>query len=141
MTREDIERRLAAHQAAFARRNAEEIAAQHAVDGTHESPAHGLIRGRQEILAVYKYWYSAFPDFTLTWDSPIIDPPRAAIFWTFEGTSAGPFFGDVKPGTRVKMRGAGEFVFGEDGIQSVRHIFDFSALLVSTGVLKIKPAY
>jgi hypothetical protein len=38
------------------------------------------------------------------------------------------------------MRGAGEFVFGDDGIQSVRHIFDFSALLVSTGVLKIKPA-
>jgi predicted ester cyclase len=140
MTRADIEQRLAAHRAAFLRRNAEEIAAQHALDGTHESPAHGLITGRAEILAVYKYWYGAFPDFSLTWDSAIIDPPRAAIFWTFEGTAAGPFFGDVKPGTRVNMQGAGEFVFGDDGIQSVRHIFDFSALLVSTGVLKIKPA-
>jgi len=140
MTRADIEQRLAAHQAAFLERNAEEIAAQHAVDGTHESPAHGLIRGRNEILNVYKYWYNGFPDFILSWDSAIIDPPRAAIFWTFEGTAAGPFFGDVKPGTPVTMKGAAEFVFGEDGIQSVRHIFDFSALLVSTGVLKIKPS-
>ena len=140
MTRADIEQRLAEHQSAFLRRNPEELAAQHAVNGTHESPAHGLITGRAEILAVYKYWYTAFPDFILSWDSPVIEPPRAAIFWTFEGTVAGPFFGDVKPGTPVKMRGAGEFVFGEDGIESVRHIFDFSALLVTTGALKIKPA-
>ena len=140
MTRADIEQRLADHQAAFLRRNPEELAAQHAVDGTHESPAHGLIRGREDILGVYTYWYSAFPDFILSWEPAIIEPPRAAIFWTFEGTVAGPFFGDVKPGTPVNMKGAAEFVFSDDGIQSVRHIFDFSALLVSTGVLKIKPA-
>jgi predicted ester cyclase len=96
--------------------------------------------GREAIRDVYKYWYGAFPDFMLTYDRAIIDPPRAAAFWLFEGTASGPFYGEVKAGTRVKMKGAAEFSIGEAGIVSVRHIFDFSALLVSAGVLKIKPA-
>jgi predicted ester cyclase len=140
MTREGIERQLAGHQAAFAARDADALAASHAIDGTFESPAAGLVRGRAAIHDVYRYWYAAFPNFTLTWEPAVIDPPRAAIFWTFEGTSAGPFFGEVRPGTHVNMIGAAEYTFGEAGIISVRHIFDFSALLVSTGILKIKPA-
>ena len=65
----------------------------------------------------------------LAWEMPVIEPPRAAVFWTFEGTTAGPFFGEVRPGTLVKMSGAAEFVFGDEGIVSVRHIFDFSQAL------------
>jgi hypothetical protein len=37
------------------------------------------------------------------------------------------------------MSGAAEYVFGEQGIVSVRHIFDFSQALVGAGVMKIKP--
>jgi hypothetical protein len=37
------------------------------------------------------------------------------------------------------MRGAAEYVFGEDGIASVRHTYDFSGVLMKTGVLKVKP--
>lgn len=140
MTRAEIERRLADHQAGFQRRDPDALAATHAPDGTFESPAHGLVHGRDAIRGIYRYWYNGFPDFSFSWDTPLIDPPRAAVFWTFEGTAAGPFFGDVKPGTPVKMKGAAEFTFGDTGIVAVRHIFDFSALLVSTGVLKIKPA-
>ena len=140
MTRADIERRLAEHQAGFIARSPDDLAAVHAPDGTLESPAHGLVRGRDAIRDVYKYWYGAFPDFMLTYEPALVDPPRAAMFWLFEGTASGPFYGDVKPGTRVKMKGAAEFTFGEAGIISVRHIFDFSGLLVSAGVLKIKPA-
>jgi predicted ester cyclase len=140
MTREEVERQLAGHQAGFDARDAEALAAGHAIDGTFESPAAGLVRGRSAIRDIYRYWYGAFPDFRLTWESAVIDPPRAAVFWTFEGTSAGPFFGEVRPGTHVKMIGAAEYTFGDAGIISVRHIFDFSALLVRTGILKIKPA-
>jgi predicted ester cyclase len=139
MTREAIEQQLAQHQAAFLARSAEALAATHAPDGTFESPAHGLVRGRDAILDVYRYWYTAFPDFSLQWAAPVIEPPRAAVFWKFEGTTTGPFFGDVRPGTFIKMSGAAEYVFAADGIVSVRHIFDFSALLVNAGVLKIKP--
>ena len=143
MTREDIERRLAEHAAGFAARDAVRLAATHTVDGTFESPAAGLVRGRPAILDVYRYWYNAFPDFMLTWESPIIDltgPPRASLFWSFEGTAAGPFFGDVRSGAHVKMQGAAEYTFSPEGIVAVRHIFDFSAILVATGVLKIKPS-
>jgi predicted ester cyclase len=140
MTRAEVEQWLARHQAGFRARDPDALAALHAPDGTFESPAHGLVRGRDAILNVYKYWYNGFPDFNLSWDSAVVDPPRAAVFWTFEGTVAGPFFGDVKSGTHVRMKGAAEFTFSAAGIVSVRHIFDFSALLASTGVLKIKPA-
>lgn len=140
MTRADVERMLAEHAAGFAARDAERLAATHAVDGTFESPAVGLVRGRPAILGVYLYWYKAFPDLSLTWETPIVDPPRAAVFWTFEGTAAGPFFGDAKPGTHVKTVGSAEFTFGAEGIVSVRHVFDFSAVLVATGVLKIRPS-
>jgi predicted ester cyclase len=140
MTYGDIQQRLAAHQAGFDGRNPDALAMSHAPDGSFHSPAHGLVRGRDAIRDVYRYWYRAFPDFLLKWDSAIVEAPRAAVFWSFEGTAAGPFFGDVKAGARVSMLGAAEYIFGEAGITSARHIYDFSGLLVTTGVLKVKPA-
>jgi predicted ester cyclase len=139
MTRADIVARLAEHQAGFLARSPDLLAATHAPDGTLESPAHGLVRGRDAIRDVYRYWYTAFPDFMFSWGDAIIDPPRAAIFWKFDGTTMGPFFGEVRPGTHIKMVGAAEYVYGSEGLVAVRHIFDFSAVLVSAGVIKIKP--
>jgi predicted ester cyclase len=139
MTRDAIEQLLAEHQAGFLARDPYALAATHAPDGTFESPAHGLVQGRDAIRDVYRYWYKGFPDFSFQWGTPIIEPPRAAIFWKFDGTTTGPFFGDVRPGTSIRMNGAAEYTFGESGIVSARHIFDFSALLANAGVLKIKP--
>jgi hypothetical protein len=139
MTRAAIAQRLAEHQAGFLARSPDLLANTHAPDGTLESPAHGLIRGRDAIRDAYRYWHNAFSDFTFTWGDALIDTPRAALFWKFEGTTTGPFFGDVRPGTHVRMLGAAEYVFGDQGLVAVRHIFDFSAVLVSAGVLRIKP--
>jgi hypothetical protein len=139
MTRAVIEQWLADHQAGFLARSPDALAATHAPAGTFESPAHGLVHGRDAIRAIYRYWYDAFPDLMLVWDTPVIEPPRAALFWKIDGTTTGPFFGDVRPGTAIKMNGAAEYVFGDDGIVSVRHIFDFSQALVAAGVMKIKP--
>ena len=139
MTRDEVATQLAEHHAAFGTRDADALAATHAPDGTFESPAHGLVHGREAIRGIYRYWYEAFPDFMLMWSTPIIEPPRAALFWRFDGTTTGPFFGDVRPGTSIKMSGAAEYVFGDEGIVSVRHIFDFSQALVAAGVLKVKP--
>jgi predicted ester cyclase len=139
MTRAEVERLLTEHQAGFLARSPDLLARTHAPDGTFESPAHGLVRGRDAIRDVYTYWYKAFPDFMLSWGTPVIEPPRAAVFWKFEGTVSGPFFGEVRAGTPVKMVGAAEYTFGDLGIVAVRHIFDFSAVLVNAGVMKIKP--
>lgn len=112
----------------------------HTADGTFDSPAYGVVRGRGAISDVYRYWYRAFPDFLLTWEYALIDPPRACYCWTLEGTAEGPFFGEVRPGTRITMIGAAENVFSEEGIVSIRHVFDFSGALVRAGVLKVKPS-
>jgi predicted ester cyclase len=140
MTRADIEQQLARHKTAFLQRDVEALAACHTIDGTFDSPAYGVVQGRDAIRDVYRYWYRAFPDLLLTWEHALIDPPRASYIWTFEGTAEGPFFGDVRPGSRVTMAGATECVFTEHGISAIRHVFDFSGGLLRAGVLKVKPS-
>lgn len=140
MTRDAIEQLLARQKDAFARRDVEALTLTHAEDGLFESPAYGVMTGRTAIRDIYRYWYAAFPDFQLSWDAALIDPPRASFLWTFAGTAAGPFFGDVKVGAKVTMQGAAEYTVSEAGITVARHVFDFSGTLMRAGVLKVKPA-
>lgn len=139
MTRDDIVSLLAAHQDAFLRRDAAALAAQHAEHGTFDGPAHPGVKGRAAIAETYKFWFTAFPDLRLTWSPPIVDGDRAAIFWSFVGTAHGPFFGVIGAGTHIEMPGAAEYTFDDGAIASVRHVFDFSSVLMKAGVLKVKP--
>jgi predicted ester cyclase len=139
MTRDEIATLLARHQDAFHRRDADALAGQHAEKGTYESPAHGTVSGRGPINDLYRYWFTAFPDLKLTWQPPLIDGDRAAVFWSFAGTAHGPFFGIVGAGTRVEMKGASDYTFENGLIRSVRTLYDFSGVLLKTGVLKVKP--
>lgn len=140
MTREMIEAVLARHAAAYQARDVDALTAEHTPDGMFDSPAYGLVRGREAIRNVYVYWYKGFPDFLLTFEPPLIDPPRASFFWSFVGTAAGAFFGEVQPGAKVTMIGASEYLCSDEGIVSARHVFDFSGLLVRAGALKVKPS-
>jgi len=140
MRQSEIVTLLEHHHAAFARHDAATLAAQHVADGTFESPAVGVVRGRQAIEQVYRYWFTAFPDMLFTWGPPIVQDDRAALFWTLEGTVEGPFFGVPNPGTHVKVNGAALYTFRDGGILSAGHIFDFSALLMKAGILKARPA-
>lgn len=140
MTRADVEEVLERHRQAFASRDAARLAADHAEDGTFESPAAGLVRGRAAIEGVYRYWLDAFPDMEFTWRAPVIDGHRAALFWHFRGTVAGDYFGQAQRGTRVEFIGAAEYEFTPAGeIASARHVFDFTGSLVSSGALRVKP--
>lgn len=140
MTRSDVDALLARHKQSFASRSAEALTSDHAPQGTFTSPAAGTATGHTEIKKVYEYWLSAFPDMVMTWDAPIVDGQRVALFWRFKGTVHGEFFGDVKPGTRVEFAGAAEYLVSPEGIVNARHLFDFTGALVAAGVLKVKPA-
>jgi predicted ester cyclase len=140
MTRTLVEELVARQKNAFARRDVDDLTALHTPEGTFDSPAYGVVTGREAIRGIYRYWYSAFPDFLLTWDHALVDPPRASYFWTFTGTAAGPFFGEVKVGAKITMIGATEATFSEQGITAIRHVFDFSGTLMRAGVLKVKPS-
>lgn len=139
MTRPEIEALLDRHRAAFASRDAAALAACHTEQGTFRSPAAGTATGRTPIAGIYKYWLDAFPDLEFTWRDPLIEGDRVALFWKFRGTASGPFFGDVKPGTRIEFRGAAEYHMSPDGIVLADHVFDFTGALVTAGVLKVKP--
>ena len=140
MTREDIEQLLARHKTAYLQRDVDALASCHSPDASFESPAYGVVHGRDAIRDVFRYWFRAFPDLMLTWESPLIDPPRASFFWMFEGTAEGPFFGEVRTGTKIQMIGATECECHGGFILRVRHVFDFSGALVRTGVLRVKPS-
>jgi predicted ester cyclase len=140
MTRTEIDALLDRHLRSFASRSAATLTLDHTPDGTFTSPAAGTVHGRDEIRRVYDYWLSSFPDMSMTWDSPIVDGSRVALFWQFTGTVAGEFFGEVRSGTRIHFKGAAEYVVSPDGIVSARHLFDFTGALVAAGVLKVKPA-
>jgi predicted ester cyclase len=131
---------LERHQRSYASRNPVTLAADHVEDGTFESQAAGLVRGREAIEGVYAYWMNAFPDLDFTWRDPIIEGDRAALFWHFRGTLAGNFFGHAKPGTRVEFDGAADYLLSPAGIVAVRHVFDFTGALITTGVMKVKPS-
>lgn len=140
MTRAKILELMDRHQAAFNSRNAATLASNHTEDGTFESQAAGLVRGRAGIEGVYAYWLKAFPDLSFTWREPLIDGDRVALFWHFRGTLAGEFFGHAQTGARVEFLGAGEYLASPAGIVSVKHIFDFTGALIAAGVLKVKPS-
>src|SRR5262245_31947968 len=105
MTRDDVLALIERHQEAFRTRDAATLASNHVEDGTFESQAAGLVRGRANIQVIYQYWLQAFPDLTFTWREPIIDGDRVALFWHFRGTLTGEFFGHSRPGTRVEFLG------------------------------------
>jgi predicted ester cyclase len=140
MTRGEILALLDRHRDAFQSRDAVTLASHHAEEGTFESQAAGLVRGRAGIQGVYQYWLKAFPDLSFTWGEPIIDGDRVALFWHFRGTLAGEFFGHSRPGTRLEFLGAGEYAVSPSGIVSVKHVFDFTGALITAGVLKVKPS-
>ena len=141
MTRAEIVAMIERHRQAFASRDAKLLADGHAPNGTFESQAAGVVRGRAAIQGVYEYWLKAFPDLGFTWREPIIDGDRIALFWHFTGTLAGgDFFGPAQHGAHVEFFGAGEYQVSPEGIVSARNVFDFTGALVSAGVLKVKPA-
>jgi predicted ester cyclase len=140
MTRADIDAFLERHRQSFASGDPARLAGDHAANGTFESPAAGVVHGREAIEDVYAYWLKAFPDLEFTWQTPIVEGDRVALFWYFRGTLTGPFFGHVQPGTRVEFPGAAEYQLSPDGIVTARHVFDFTGSLVTAGALKVKPA-
>lgn len=139
MTRSEIDALLARHRAAFDSRDPSRIAETHAPGASFTSPAAGTVTGRDRIEEVYVYWLAAFPDMTFTWDTPVVEGRRVALFWHFRGTLAGKFFGEARPGTRIEFPGAAVYEVGPDGIESATHVFDFTGALVNAGALKVKP--
>jgi uncharacterized protein (TIGR02246 family) len=140
MTRDEILALMERRAAALAARDPAAMAALHAEDGIVLSPTGGVLEGRAEIEAIYRQYFSAFPDMVMHQDELVIDGDRVVLIARLSGTHEGEFFGlaptrrHVEVQAAIVMRVAGGFVTEE------RRIYDFTGMLVKVGVLKAKPS-
>jgi len=96
--------------------------------------------GRTEIEALYRRWFTAFPDMVFEEESRLVDRDRAAVLWLQNGTHIGEFCGLVGTGRSFVLPGAFFMTFRDGRIVSMRSIYDFTGLLIQIGILKAKPA-
>lgn len=139
MTRDEIVALLGRRNAGWAARDAVALAATHAIDGTVNSPTGGALKGRSEIERVYKIWLTAFPDIVWQPQEILIDDHRVAVLAKLVGTHAGEFFGLPPAGRHVEVEVALMMTVADGLIATERRIYDFTGLLVQTGVLRAKP--
>ncbi len=99
----------------------------------------GLVRGRGDIEAVYRSWFTSFPDLRFIPEDLIVDRDRAVQIWRVTGTHSGAFAGLAATGKRFEVTGAFVYRFKDGLIAHERRIYDFTGLLLQLGVLKAKP--
>lgn len=139
MTRDDIIALMNRRAAAWAARDAKALAATHAENGVAISPTGGVLEGRDEIERVYKLMITAFPDIVMEPQELLIDGTRIVQITRLKGTHFGHFFSLPPSGRHVEVEVA-LLMFVEKGlVTEERRIYDFTGLLVQTGVLKAKP--
>jgi steroid delta-isomerase-like uncharacterized protein len=141
MTREETAELINRHCEAYARLDAEALAADHAVDSVLESPvAGGTVTGREAIAKIYRAWFAGFPDVTMDWTDRVIDGDRAVQVATASGTDTGGFMGFPATGKRFGFPIVYMFVFRNGLIAHERRVYDFTGMLLQIGLLKAKPA-
>ena len=139
MTRDEIMALLGRRNAGWAARDPKALAATHALDGTVNSPTGGLLKGRDEIERIYRVWLTAFPDVVWQPQDVIIDGDRVVVLAKMVGTHAGEFFGLPPAGRHFEMEVALVMTVADGLIATERRVYDFTGLLVQTGVLRAKP--
>jgi steroid delta-isomerase-like uncharacterized protein len=123
------------------RRDVERMAELYALDGVAESPMYATVRGRKAIADAYRAFYTSFPDATIEVDQIVVDPPYVVMFSTVTATHQNDFFGLPGTNRRVDFRTARLMTINDEGlIQQEERIYDFTGILVQTGVLRAKPA-
>jgi uncharacterized protein (TIGR02246 family) len=139
MTRDEILALIGRRNAGWAARDAQALAATHTVDGSVNSPTGGVLNGRSEIERVYRIWLTAFPDIVWQPQEVIIDGDRVAVLARLVGTHAGEFFGLPAAGRHVEVEVALVMTVADGLVATERRVYDFTGLLVQTGVLRAKP--
>ena len=140
MTREEIVKLFDRRHDAYARLDAEALAADHAEDGVLESPtAGGTVYGREAIAKIYRGWFAGFPDVSMDWNDLMIDGDSVVQMATASGTDTGGFMGLPPTGKGFLFPIVFMFTLKDGRIAHERRIYDFTGMLVQIGVLKAKP--
>ena len=140
MTRDEITALFKRRQGDWRNRDAQALAADHAVDSVVLSPTGGVLEGREEIERVYRLWVTAFSNLSIEPTDILIDGDRAVLISNITGSHTGDFFGVPASGRRVEFVCASIYTFKDRQIVHERRVLDFTGVLVQVGVLRAKPA-
>jgi steroid delta-isomerase-like uncharacterized protein len=139
MTRDEIEAMFARRLAAHDRHDAAALAADYTADCIVESPTGGSQQGKDAAERVLQAVFDAL-DVTLHQESVIIDGDSVAQVVSIEGQDVGPFLGLAPTGKSFRVPGVFLYELKGGLIARERRIYDFAALLIQVGLLKVKPA-
>jgi len=141
MNRDDITALFVQRTDAWARHDAEALAATHSETAVGDSPMQGRLEGRPRIREVYEDWFRAFPDMSYTSRRLIIDGNRVAELFTLRGTQSASFHGVPPTARKVDFKSAIFYTIAADGlIAEDERVYDVTRVLVQLGLLKAKPS-
>lgn len=140
MTREEVSALLARRRDAMGRQDWTAFGDLYAESAKVDSPLAGAVTGREAIMRASEAFFAAFPDATITEETPLIDGDRTTIVAEVVGTHVGEILGLAPTGRAFRIPMAFFLVLRENQIIQERRIYDFTGLLVQIGVLKAKPA-
>ena len=140
MTAEDVRRLAARHVETWQAHDAALLASTHAPKSTVDSPSAGRHEGREQIEQAYGRWLAAFPDIELHIENLVADSNQAAVFVRVTGTHRGDFMGLRATGKKIEFRCVLLQQFEHGLITYERRVYDFSALMIQLGLLKVKPS-
>ncbi len=128
--------------AAFGAHDVEQVLRHSHPDCVDDFVALGEFRGHEQIGALYREMFAAFPDFDMQVLRIVADGAVAAVQWVAKGTFSGaPFQGIRATGRRVELRGL-DFMQIEDGL--VRHntiYYDGASFARELGMLPARDSF
>jgi steroid delta-isomerase-like uncharacterized protein len=140
MTNEQITAFIGRHVDGWNRRDAKALCQDHAEDGVIVSPMFARVEGRPQIGGSYAALFTAFPDWQMRVDPPIVGGHRVAVYFSVTATHQGEFMGLAGTGRRCAFEGVSLFELGTDLlIKEERRFYDSTGLLAQLGVLRVRP--
>jgi predicted ester cyclase len=124
----------------YNRHDALALAADHAEDSRILSPIFATIQGRRAIEGSYRSLFTAFPDWTMKSEEPIVDGDRIAQVTYVSATHMSELFGLPGTGKRFEFTCVVVLTIADGKIVHERRVYDFTGLLMQIGVLKTKVA-
>jgi steroid delta-isomerase-like uncharacterized protein len=139
MTESDARQFLKNRQEKYRSRDARALAADHSPEGSVHSLIFATVVGRDAIEQSYAALFQMFPDWSVRFDEAILDGARAAHPCHVKATHHGEFMGLPGTGRLIEFRGVLLYTLDDGLIAEEWRLYDFTSVLLKTGVLRVKP--
>jgi len=141
MTRIEVARWVEERRVALNRHDVGALARLFAPHCVVDSPTAGrVIRGVAAVDAINRAWAAGFPDVTFSTDEVLIENDRVVWIARAAGTDTGGFLGLPPTGRRFDLPMVLLTTLEDGLVVSERRIYDFTGLLVQTGILRARPS-